>query len=145
MAKIVLTIYGVPQALKRHRHRSVGKFVQTYDPSSGDKEDFLWKAISDNKPDTPFLGAIELNLIFYMPRPKSHFGSGRNENVLKASAPKYHTKKPDLDNLIKFVKDALNGVYWKDDCQIYQLGDTKKVYTAMTPRIEIVIEEINNQ
>jgi Holliday junction resolvase RusA-like endonuclease len=141
--KIVLTVYGVPQALKRHRHKAIGKFVQTYDPSCEDKENFLWKAISENKPDAPMIGAIELNIIFYMPRPKSHYGSGKNETVLKKSAPKYHTKKPDLDNMIKFVKDALNGVYWKDDCQIYKLDDTQKVYTLMTPRIEIVIEEIN--
>ena len=143
MGKITLTVYGTPQALKRHRHRSVGKFVQTYDPSSQDKENFLQKAVLDNKPDRPMEGAIELNAIFYMPRPKGHFGSGRNEGKLKSSAPNYHTKKPDLDNMLKFIKDALNGIYWKDDSQIYRLGDTKKVYTSMAPRIEIVIEEVN--
>lgn len=26
--------------------------------------------------------------------------------------------KPDLDNVTKLVKDALNGVAWEDDCQV---------------------------
>ena len=142
MDRIVLTVYGTPQALKRHRHKAIGKLVKTYDPSSEDKESFLWKAISDNKPDKPILNAIELDLIFYMPRPKGDYGSGRNENILKPSASKHHIKKPDLDNMIKFATDALNGVYWKDDSQIYKINASKR-YTEMTPRIEIVIEEVD--
>ena len=29
-----------------------------------------------------------------------------------------HTKKPDADNLIKGVWDALDGIVWRDDTQI---------------------------
>ncbi|MBR3385491.1 MAG: RusA family crossover junction endodeoxyribonuclease [Atopobiaceae bacterium] len=29
-----------------------------------------------------------------------------------------HTVKPDLDNVVKLVLDALNGYAWHDDCQV---------------------------
>jgi len=29
-----------------------------------------------------------------------------------------HTKKPDADNCLKFVKDCLNGIVWHDDAQV---------------------------
>ena len=36
------------------------------------------------------------------------------------------TKKPDIDNIIKAVLDALNGVAYKDDTQVVQVMATKK-------------------
>lgn len=39
-----------------------------------------------------------------------------------------HTSKPDVDNLAKAVLDAMNGVLWKDDSQVFRLV-TEKVYT----------------
>ena len=48
-----------------------------------------------------------------------------------------HVYKPDADNLAKFVLDALNGVYYKDDSQIYELivrkqyGDLDSVYVQL--------------
>lgn len=50
------------------------------------------------------------------------------------------TKKPDLDNIVKCVKDALNGIVYKDDSQVVQLYATK--YYAYTPRVEITITEV---
>ena len=32
----------------------------------------------------------------------------------------FHTKRPDLDNLAKAVKDALKGVIYADDSQIVE-------------------------
>jgi len=141
MKRISITIEGVPQALKRHRAVRAGKFIRTYDPSSKDKEDFSWKAISKLKPDSPFTGPISLVVVFYMPRPKSHYGSGKNASILKKSAPSYHVTKPDTDNLLKFVKDAFNKIYWKDDSQVY-LVTAQKCYTELTPRTEVEIVEV---
>ena len=39
----------------------------------------------------------------------------------------YHTGKPDLDNLVKALKDALNGVIYVDDAQVCRL-DAEKHY-----------------
>jgi Holliday junction resolvase RusA-like endonuclease len=63
-------------------------------------------------------GPLELTLTFYMPRPKGHFGSGRNAATLKASSQRYPQGKPDVLKLARAVEDALTGVCWIDDALI---------------------------
>lgn len=48
-------------------------------------------------------------------------------------------KKPDLDNIVKAVKDGMNGVVWRDDAQVVRLTAAK--YWAATPRVEVRVEE----
>jgi Holliday junction resolvase RusA-like endonuclease len=139
MSIIDLTIPGIPLSQKRHQHRyfEKGKFIKTYDPSVFDKQNFLFKAIYDNKPSRPISRPICLEIIFYMPRIKSHYRTGKNSDMLKENAPLVHSKKPDLDNLVKFVLDALNKIYWVDDAQIYSMR-AGKLYD-LYPRTEIQI------
>lgn len=48
-------------------------------------------------------------------------------------------KKPDMDNIVKVVADALNGVAYHDDTQI-ALVIAKKAYSAMEG-LDITVEE----
>lgn len=50
-------------------------------------------------------------------------------------------KKPDMDNIVKVVADALNGVAYHDDTQI-ALVVAKKAYSAMEG-LDITVEEYN--
>lgn len=63
-------------------------------------------------------GAVSLDLEFVRPRPKSHYGTGRNAERLKHSAAEYPIGKPDTLKLARAVEDALTGVMWRDDSQI---------------------------
>ena len=136
---IEFEIPGEPQALKRHRSFKMGDRISQYDPSKGDKADFLAK-VMQHKPDIPFDEPLYLKLGFYFSRPKGHYGTGKNAGKLKASAPEYHTKVPDSDNLTKFVCDSLNKVFWRDDSIIAALNVTKK-YTDR-PRITVKVYRI---
>ena len=83
--------------------------------------------------------AIQVDLFFYMPRPKMHYGTGRNADIIKDRyANIFHIKKPDIDNLSKLVMDALTGVIWTDDSIVCK-GFTEKVYDRK-PRVEIKIK-----
>lgn len=70
---------------------------------------------------------IRLDVTFCMPRPKHHYGTGRNADVLKASATDWHTTKPDRTKLLRSTEDALTGIVWRDDSAIVD-GSLRKIY-----------------
>ncbi len=63
-------------------------------------------------------GPLRLSLVFWLPRPTGHYGSGKNAAVLKPSSPPKPKSKPDVLKLARCVEDALTGVLWVDDAQI---------------------------
>lgn len=75
----------------------------------------------------PLRGPLKLEITFTLPRPKGHYGTGRNAGRVKATAPRWHTTKPDALKLRRPVEDALTGVCWVDDNQI-AVGSEVKVY-----------------
>jgi Holliday junction resolvase RusA-like endonuclease len=74
----------------------------------------------------PLTGPISVDYTFYFNRPNSHHGTGRNKDMVRASAPGFHTIKPDLTKLIRSTEDALTGLIWKDDSQVCRRMDEKK-------------------
>jgi crossover junction endodeoxyribonuclease RusA len=76
---------------------------------------------------------VKADIEFIFPRPKSHFGTGKNAEVLKPSAPKYCTSRGngDIDKLARSTLDGLSvsagGSVLEDDCLVVELN-TKKRY-----------------
>lgn len=68
--------------------------------------------------DEPLGGPLRFVMTFVVPRPKGHFGTGRNAAKLRPSAPAHPTSKPDVTKLVRSTEDALKGVAWADDCQV---------------------------
>lgn len=54
-----------------------------------------------------------------------------------------HAKKPDGDNLEKFLNDSLNGILWKDDANIAILLRTKTITCAPEGETIIFAREID--
>ena len=138
-----MEIPGNPIPQQRHRHFKFG----TYDPCKKDKEQNLIKSLINynyhkSYNHLPRLNAINLNIKFYMKRPKSHYRTGKYAGLVKDQWQKiHHTKKPDIDNLIKFSLDALSGQngFFLDDNQIVIIY-AEKIYSDK-PRTEIMIVE----
>lgn len=76
---------------------------------------FARQAIQDHP---PLSGPLLLSVVFTMPRPGNHYGSGKNAGKLKATAPTFHTSKPDATKLLRSTEDALKGISWGDDSQV---------------------------
>ena len=80
---------------------------------------------------------IVMQLVFYFPRPKGHFGTGKNAAVLKQSAPIVPAGRPDLLKLARGIEDALIGICYHDDALIV-VESLRKVY-GEPARAEVVI------
>lgn len=72
-----------------------------------------------------FLGPLHVQLDFFMPMVRS------------SVADWWMPKRPDIDNLAKFVLDVANGILYEDDNQVVSLV-CKKRY-GKEPRTEIII------
>ncbi len=84
-------------------------------------------------------GPLVLDLTFFMPRPKGHYGTGRNADKLKPSAPEYHITTPDKTKLTRCVEDALTGTVYRDDKQVID-GWQKKQYAVGYEQPGVMIE-----
>lgn len=67
-----------------------------------------------------FKGPVFVAYRFRCTRPKDHYGTGRNEHVLKLSAPKFISTGSigDADKLERAINDAMTGVVFVDDRQV---------------------------
>ncbi|RJQ87750.1 MAG: RusA family crossover junction endodeoxyribonuclease [Desulfobacteraceae bacterium] len=143
MEAIRLVIYG--QAKGKARARTVpirGKdrryktypgtdriMHRTYTPASTvEWEDSIRaQAIAQRGGRPLWDGPVIADVWFYLPWPK-----GLSQKKRRSTVP---TTKPDRDNLLKCVKDALNKIIWRDDALVFS-GATEKRY-GDPPRVEI--------
>lgn len=131
MRRIAFTVWGIPTAKGRPKFARKGNFVRAYTPSkTAAAEQTLTARALPYRPSTPLSEPLRLYVEFTFPVPSSW-------SKKKQDAADAHVTKPDLDNLVKLVKDSLNGVFWIDDKQIYELT-ARKVYGPI-PQTSIVI------
>lgn len=81
-------------------------------------------------PVTGLAGPVGLEVTLTLPRPKSHYGTGRNATVLKASSPLWPISHQagDTDKLERTVLDGLQDAgLFVDDCLVVELTG-RKVY-----------------
>lgn len=132
---VELIVPGKAQAKGRPKFVRRGRFVQTYtDKKTLTAESQIKKRFKslNNRPkiakDTPV--SIEVN--FEMPIPVSLSKKKQEAINLKPTL-----SKPDLDNLVKLILDALNKVAYKDDALITELVCRK--YYSRNPKSIIKI------
>lgn len=148
MATIKFFVAGKPQprGSKRafpfkRKNGKLGVSVSDDNPNSRDWMASVSLAAADSFQGTlPIVGPVGLRLTFIMPRPKGHFGTGRNAGVLKPTAPTYHTSKPDRGKLQRAVEDALTSIAYIDDSQVC-CGPIEKVY-GDRPGVEIELTDM---
>jgi len=138
---IYFTIPGKPIAKKRPRFYRRGNYVGVYNDQQTEEGRWLWEAKQELiKQGISKLieGPVILKVSFIMPIPKNTPKKILKE--LKDSKVMWHDKRPDLDNLIKFVKDCLNNLLYKDDSQVCYIA-AMKVY-GLEAATQVEIEEI---
>jgi len=141
MEEIYLDIPGKPIAKKRPRFYRRGDHVGTYNDQETEEGRWIWEARNQIMPwmkeYLPLTGPIILKARFLMPVPSGW--PKYRITMLKDGLQIPHVKRPDLDNLIKFLKDCCNGWLWKDDSQVWKT-ETYKIY-GLRPATLIEITE----
>lgn len=133
---IQFTIYGEPVAQGRPRFTTQHGYVRAYDPQkSRDYKHTVRLAALDACPQR-LLGPLVMKVDIYRSIPKSWSKVKQNHADMGLIKP---TLKPDVDNYVKGIKDALNGVCYVDDSQVVVLFISK--HYSKQPRVEIVIQE----
>ena len=91
-----------------------------YTPAETVAHEAKVRAIAREYFPEPLAGPVFVLISSYFEPPKSWSKSKR-----EAAIGKYHTQKPDNDNIRKVILDALNGVAFADDCQVARDGGGK--------------------
>jgi Holliday junction resolvase RusA-like endonuclease len=79
-------------------------------------------------------------MTFYLPRPKCHFGTGKNAGRLLGGAPALPIVKPDLTKFVRSTEDALTGILWDDDAKIVSQSNAKVYADCRGPGVEVVVQ-----
>ncbi|RKJ60401.1 RusA family crossover junction endodeoxyribonuclease, partial [Butyricicoccus sp. 1XD8-22] len=126
------TIDGDVQAQERPRFSNRGGYVKTYDPPKSRKyKEYVAEVAKEYAPEELIESEIVLTIDVYIKIPKSYTKKQRQEII---DNHMLHSKKPDVDNLAKGIKDGITGVIWKDDSQIVELHISK--FYSEEPRAE---------
>jgi len=76
--------------------------------------------------DAPKTRGIGLKIVFEVQAPIST--SKKKIRAILGLKNNEHTKRPDLDNLLKFLLDVLKGIVFVDDSQVH-LIEAKKIWS----------------
>jgi Holliday junction resolvase RusA-like endonuclease len=138
MMQIMFTIYGEPVPKGRPRFSTRGKFPVAYTPekTKNYESDVAMMAKAAMGSSEPLEGALEAFIYVTFPVPDS-YSKKRTEACLSNSEK--HTKKPDLDNVIKSVIDGMDKIVFENDSQITSIHATK-VY-GEAPKVEVIVRQ----
>lgn len=130
------SIAGTPVAKGRPRISARGGFARAYTPAKTRSAEAVFAAAARGamRDLDPYPGAVELELHFRLPIPKSWSKRDRELAALGRIRP---TGKPDWDNFGKLASDAMNGIVYADDAQVVGVRVTK--YYDLAPRIDVLV------
>ena len=132
-----LSITIIPKPKERPRAAMIGGHARIFTPKTTEAYEkeirAAWIRANGEKPEE---GPLRARIYFGLPIPKSETKANKLLMVLRKVFP---IKRPDLDNLVKAVLDALNGVAYKDDSQIVTVLSKKNYSEA--PYVRVIISE----
>lgn len=133
----VVTIPGVMRGKQRPRMSARGGFARAYTPAQTvNAEAWVKQCCVDQVGSPCLIGPVEVRISISVAVPASWSKKRRNEALDGYARP---VGKPDVDNSIKLLCDALNGVLWRDDAQIVSLSVQKsyaeKPLTVLTAEL----------
>ena len=130
MTPVVIRVSGRPAPQGSKRHVGNGRMVEMSkavgpwrEAVRAETQTEMW---TQGRGGNPLEGPVAVRLRFWLTRPASHYGTGRNQAVVKPSAPRRPAGRPDVDKLARAVLDGLTmGGAFADDSQVVDLQASK--------------------
>lgn len=110
------------------RKRDGSQFVHVYTP----KETVAYET------RVRTLAQLAVNQARWAPKPAARF------RVLLRVFRTHEGRGPDLDNVLKGILDSLNGIAWRDDALVREVGMVL-VQDRERPRAEVTVSEIGTR
>ncbi|KHO63373.1 endonuclease [Thermoanaerobacter sp. YS13] len=135
---MLLTIPGKPFGKQRPR---VTKRGVTYTPAETvNYEAFVKLLYMHEYRNIKLEGPLRMIIRAFYKIPK---GTNKKDKELMLQNILRPTKKPDMDNVVKIIADALNGLAYDDDKQIVEMYISK--FYSEDEFVEVVIESCNEK
>lgn len=134
--EIRFTVPGEPQGKGRARVGTIQGKARMFTPQKTVAyEGLIAIAAQDAMQGAPlFTGPVMLEVTMHCPIRPSW---SKKKQAQALAGDIYPTSKPDADNCMKAVCDALNGVAWKDDTQVTDAHIRKRF--SEIPRVDVII------
>ena len=133
-----LVLDGEPVGKGRPRFSRATGHTYTPEKTARFEERLAWAAQDVMRRQPLLEGALHMEVYAYFSIPAYKPAKWKDAAKEQGIRP---TKKPDIDNIVKGVADALNKVVYVDDTQIVTLLCGK--YYSDRPRIEIFIKKLD--
>ena len=133
---IVFTIPGTPVGKGRPRFARRDAFVTTYTPEKTASYENLVKVKAEEAMVGRELiaGAVAVTILLFITPP----ASWSNKKMLQALNHEIMpTTKPDVDNIIKGIFDAMNEIVWNDDKQVVDVTIRKRYANTARATVEV--------
>jgi Holliday junction resolvase RusA-like endonuclease len=117
---ITLIIPCIPVPWKAH----AGYGRKSWNPRYLEREYYQFEIKKQYRENFPLVCPVSITYSFHLPIPSS---ISQKKREAMESGIVYHTKRPDVSNLVKFVEDTLKEIAIKDDSQVV-VSIGKKVY-----------------
>lgn len=136
MRSKTITIPGKPQGKGRPRFT---KYGHAYTPEQTRRYEELIRSCWMEQADgwTVREGAVGIIITAFFPIPKS---ANKIRHSGMASGRIRPTVKPDGDNILKVVKDALNGYAYSDDKQV--VDESVQKFYGEEPCVKVVLYDV---
>ena len=138
--EIRFTVPGEPQGKGRARVRTIAGKARMFTPAKTVQYESLialaaQEAMNGND---LFHGPVMVEVVMHCPIRQSW---SKKKQAQALAGEIYPTSKPDADNCLKAVCDALNGVAWKDDTQATDIHMRKRF--SNIPRVDVIITPLS--
>lgn len=133
---ITFVIPGVPVGKGRPKFARRGNFVTTYTPEKTASYENLVKVKAEDAMQGRQIidGAVSVAIHLYVTPPAS-WSQKKQREALAGNV--YPTSKPDIDNCIKGIFDAMNDIVWRDDKQVVEMIVQKRYSETACARVSV--------